>query len=191
VSAFFRKSTGRVARAPAAPFPPASDSLRTHANLVRACLDRTTDAHTTSRRDSITWATTGRRWDDGAAAHVATNDPLTTRAHRSATRARGRQPRPPPLRAHAGPSCLTSRRRHHRPAPNSRDAPSRRQPNSCCGLIPCRRSTLHVGPPGLSSRLLCRALCRPPPPARPVPGISSIRPHRRDASSPPSRLASA
>ena len=115
--------------------------------------------------------------------------PARTRARARQTRARQqatstRRPRGTPLaqRAHA------PARRRHRPAQKCAHAPSRRQPNSCCGLSPCRRATSDTLAPGVRLSTTMRALSSSDHRRRrPVPVISSIRRTDATASSPPRR----
>jgi ABC-type sugar transport system ATPase subunit len=117
--------------------------------------------------------------DDGAAAHVAT----TTGANAPTRPADAPSPAgnldPPPLRATALPA-------------GSRARASRRQPNSCCGLSPCRRATSDTLAPGPRLSTTMRALSSSDHRRRrPVPVISSIRRTDATASSvPPSGLLS-
>src|SRR6266436_3749260 len=94
---------------------------------------------------------------------------------------------PPPLRAHAGPAGSRARASASSTGSEMRARASRRQPNSCCGLSPCRRATSDTLAPGLRLSTTMRALSSSDHRRRrPVPVISSMRRTDVTASSPPS-----
>jgi hypothetical protein len=84
----------------------------------------------------------------------------------------------------ADPSSPARRSALHRRAPRSALRPSRRQPNNCWGVSPCRRATTDTAAPASSLSATIRALSstvqrrRPPPPV-----ITSMRRTWRSGSS--------
>jgi hypothetical protein len=84
----------------------------------------------------------------------------------------------------ADPSSPARRSALHRRSPRSALRPSRRQPNNCWGVSPCRRATTDTAAPASSLSATIRALSstvqrrRPPPPV-----ITSMRRTWRSGSS--------